>query len=104
MDDKFLLFENWFKSHKKIWSDAGIIITDTSYKKAGKMCYHHYRIKLLSGNGEGIIWLYESNGIYWVDLECVNFDKDEIFCISVDSFESIEDISVHVKKLETIMI
>lgn len=103
MNDKFSLFENWIKLQKKRWSDIGITIKNTSYKKAGKMCYHHYRIELFSGNGEGTIYLYENNGIYWVDLECVNFDKEEIFCKSVDSFESIEDISVHVQKLETIM-
>lgn len=104
MDDKFLLFENWFKLQKDRWSDIGITVTNTSYKKAGKMCYHYYRIELLSGNGEGTIQLFESNNIYWIDLECVNFAKDEIFCISGVDFESIEDISVHVKKLETIMI
>lgn len=104
MDDKFLLFENWFKLQKNRWSDIGITVTNASYEKAGKMNYHNYKIELLSGNGEGTIRLFESNGIYWVDLECVNFDKDEIFCISVDSFENIDDISVHVKKLETIMI
>lgn len=104
MDDKFRLFENWLNLQKNRWTDIGITVTNTSYKKAGKMCYHNYKIKLLSGNGEGTIRLFESNGIYWVDLECVNFDKDEFSCISDVDFESIEDISVHVKKLETIMI
>ena len=103
MDDKFRLFENWFKLQKDRWSDIGIKITNISYEKAGKMCYHNYKIELLSENSEGTIRLFESNDIYWVDLECVNFDKEEIFCISVDSFESIEDITDHVKKLETIM-
>lgn len=104
MDDKSRLFENWFKLQKDIWSDIGITVKNTSYKKAGKMCYHNYKIELSSKNGEGTIRLFESNDIYWVDLECVNFDKDEIFCISGVDFESIEDISVHVKKLETIML
>ena len=104
MDDKFLLFENWFELQKDRWSDIGITVTNTSYEKATKTYYHNYKIELSSENSEGTIQLFENNDIYWVDLECVNFDKDEYFCISVDSFESIEDISVHVQKLETIMI
>lgn len=104
MDDKFRLFENWLNLQKNRWTDIGITVTNTSYKKAGKMCYHNYKIELLSENSEGTIRLFESNGIYWVDLECVNFDKDEFSYISDVDFESIEDISVHVKKLETIMI
>lgn len=103
MDDKFCLFENWFESQKDRWADIGITVKNASYQKAGKMCYHNYKIELLSGNSEGTIRLFESNGIYWVDLECVNFDKDEIFCKSIVDFESIEDISDYVKKLETIM-
>lgn len=103
MDDKFRLFENWFKSQEKIWSDIGIEITDISYHEKADKIYHSYKIELSAKNSEGTIKLYESNGIYWVDLECVNFDKDEIFCISVVDFENIEDISVYVKKLETIM-
>lgn len=102
MDDKFLLFENRFKSQKKIWSDVGITVTDTSYNEKTDKIYHSYTIELSAKNSEGTIKLFESNDIYWVDLECVNFDKDEIFCISVD-FESIEDIYIHVKQLETVM-
>lgn len=102
MDDKFLLFENWFKSQKKIWSDVGITVTDTSYNEKTDKIYHSYTIELSAKNSEGTIKLYESNGIYWVDLECVNFDKNEIFCISVDS-ENTEDISEHIKKFETVM-
>lgn len=70
-------------------------------KKTDKI-YHSYTIELSAKNSEGTIKLYESNGIYWVDLECVNFDKNEIFCISVDS-ENTEDISEHIKKFETVM-
>ncbi|MDE5834465.1 MAG: hypothetical protein K2H26_02980 [Ruminococcus sp.] len=103
MDDKFRLFENWFKAQKNKWSDMGITIINAYYEKASKTYYHNYKIELSSENSEGTIRLFESNNTYWVDLECVNFDKEEIFCISVDSFESIEDISVHIKKLETIM-
>lgn len=102
MDDKFLLFENWFKSQKKIWSDVGITVTDTSYNEKADKIHHSYTIELSAKNSEGTIKLYESNGIYWFDLECVNFDKDEIFCISVDS-ENTEDISEHIKKFETVM-
>ncbi|MDE5620147.1 MAG: hypothetical protein K2I80_06455 [Ruminococcus sp.] len=104
MDDKFCLFENWFKLQKDRWSDIEITVTNTSYEKAAKTYYHNYKIELSSENSEGTIQLFENNDIYWVDLECVNFDKDEYFCISVDYFESIDDISVHVQKLETIMI
>lgn len=104
MDNKFRLFENWFKLQKNRWSDIGITVKNSSYEKASKICYHNYKIELSSENGEGTIKLFESNDIYWVDLECVNFHKEKVFCISVDSFESIEDISDHIKKLETIMI
>ena len=104
MDDKFRLFDNWFKAQKNKWSDMGITVKNASYQKVVKMYYHNYKIELRCKNSDGTIQLYENNGINWIDLECVNFDKDEIFCISVDSFESIEDISDPVKKLETIMI
>lgn len=103
MDNKFCLFDNWFKAQKDRWSDMGITIKNTSYEKANKTYYHNYKIELRCKNSEGTIQLFESNDIYWVDLECVNFDKDEVFCKSVVDFESIDDISDHVKKLETIM-
>ncbi len=104
MDDKFRLFENWFKAQKNRWADIGITVKNITYQKAGKMCYHNYKIELLAGNSKGTIILFESNGIYWVDLECVNFDKDEIFCQSVIDFENISDIADYVKKMEKIMI
>lgn len=104
MDDKFRLFDNWFKAQKNKWSDMGITVKNASYQKKVKMYYHNYKIELHCKNSEGTIQLFENNGIYWVDLECLNFDKEEIFCKSVVDFESIEDISDHVKKLETIMI
>ena len=104
MDDKFRLFENWFKAQKNRWSDIGITVKNASYQKAVKMYYQNYKIELRCKNSEGTIQLFESNGCYWVDLECLNFDKDKYFCKSVVDFESIDDISDHVKKLETIMI
>lgn len=103
MDDKFCLFENWFKAQKNKWSDMGISIKNASYKKKTETYYQNYKIELLGKNSEGTITLFESNGCYWVDLECINFDKDKYFCKSVVDFESIEDISDHVKTLETIM-
>lgn len=104
MDDKFNIFENWFKAQKNKWSDMGISVKNASYEKKTKTYYQHYRIELFAGNSEGTIILFESNGCYWVDLECVNSDKCEIFCKSVIDFESIDDISDHVKKLEKVMI
>lgn len=104
MDDKFNIFENWLKFQKDKWSDMGISVKNASCEKKTETYYHNYRIELFAGNSEGKIILSESNGCYWVDLECVNFDKGEIFCKSVIDFESIEDISDYVKKLETIMI
>lgn len=82
----------------------GITVKNASYEKAVKVYYQNYKIELLAGNSEGTIRLFESNGCYWVDLECISFDKDEYFCKSVIDFESIDNISDHVKKLETIMI
>ncbi|MCM1506728.1 MAG: hypothetical protein NC177_06290 [Ruminococcus flavefaciens] len=103
MDDKFILFDEWFKVQKNKWSDMGISVKNAYYEKKTKTYYHNYKIELITKNSEGTITLFESNGCYWVDLECVSFDKDECFCQSVVDFESIDDISVHVKKLETIM-
>ncbi|MDE6538597.1 MAG: hypothetical protein K2K66_00255 [Ruminococcus sp.] len=82
----------------------GITVKNSSYQKAVKMYYHNYKIEIRCKNSEGTIQLFESNGCYWVDLECINFDKDEYFCKSVVDFESIDDISDYVKKLEKIMI
>lgn len=104
MDDKFRLFENRFKSQKNRWADIGITIKKASYEKATKMYYQNYRIELIAENSEGTITLFESNGCYWVDFECVNFDKDEYFCQSVIDFENIDDISDCLEKLEKIMI
>ncbi len=78
MDDKFRLFENRFKSQKNRWADIGITVKKASYEKATKMYYQNYRIELIAENSEGTITLFESNGCYWVDFECVNFDKDDI--------------------------
>lgn len=104
MDDKFRLFDNWLNIQKNIWSDMGITVKNASYQKKVEMYYHNYRIELSAGSSEGIIQLFESNGCYWVDLECISFDKDEYFCKSVVDFETIEDISDYVKTIEIIMI
>lgn len=102
-DVKFRLFDEWFQVQKIRWSDMGIAVKNTSYEKKTKTYYHNYKIELIAGNSEGTITLFESNGCYWIDLECVSFDKNECFCQSVVDFENIGDISVHVQKLETIM-
>ena len=104
MDDKFRLFDNWFKTQKNKWWDMGISVKNAFYEKKTKTYYQNYKIELLGKNSEGTIQLFESNGCYWVDLECLNFDKDEYFCKSVVDFESIEDISDYVKNLEKIII
>ncbi|MDE5582325.1 MAG: hypothetical protein K2J08_01285 [Ruminococcus sp.] len=83
----------------------GIEITDIAHiEKPTKYEYHSCKISLSAKNSQAEIKLYENNNIYWVDFECVNFDKEEIFCISVDSFENIDNIYDYMKKIETIMI
>ncbi|MDE6036512.1 MAG: hypothetical protein K2G36_11475 [Ruminococcus sp.] len=104
MNDIFRLFDNWFNVRKNIWSDMGITVKNASYQKKTEMYYHNYRIELSAENSQGTIQLFENNGCYWVDLECISFDKNQYFCKSVVDFESIEDISDSVKTLETIMI
>lgn len=78
-DDKFRLFDKWFKIQKNIWADMGISVKNASYEKKTKTYYHNYKLEILAGKSEGTITLFESNGCYWVDLECINFDKEKNF-------------------------
>ena len=89
MNDIFRLFDNWFNVRKNIWSDMGITVKNASYHKKTEMYYHNYRIELSAENSQGTIQLFESNGCYWVDLECISFDKNQYFCKSVVDFETI---------------
>ncbi|MDE7138538.1 MAG: hypothetical protein K2O29_08810 [Ruminococcus sp.] len=100
MDDKFCLFENWFKLQKDRWSDIEITVTNTSYEKATKTYYHNYKIELSSENSEGTIQLFENNDIYWVDLECVNFDKDFVYPLIILKVSTIFlSVSKNLKQL-----
>lgn len=104
MDKKFCLFDNWFMQKKDTWSKMGITVTKSHYNEcATKTSYHSYTIELSSSDGEGMMRLYESNNIYWIDFEGWNYNKNEIFCLS-RSFEDIESISSEAEEFEAYLV
>ena len=89
-DQVFIQFEKWFKNKEIEWNKEGIFIKEIHYEiEKG----HYYRIGVESENGLGNIVLYESNNIYWIDLEAGNYDYDVMFIRSDIRFKKIEDIN-----------
>ncbi|MBQ9233801.1 MAG: hypothetical protein IJ167_07190 [Lachnospiraceae bacterium] len=89
-DQVFVEFEKWFKNKETDWNKEGIFIKEIHYEIEKEHCY---RIGVESENGLGNIALYESNNIYWIDLEAGNYDYDVMFIISDIRFKKIEDIN-----------
>ncbi len=78
MDNIFLLFENWYQNNKEDWKKKGILLINSSYEWEMR---HSYALFFETADklGEGQIILYESNGIYWLDLEGANFFEGDMY-------------------------
>lgn len=95
MDAVFRAFISWYLQQKPAWEQAAVWVTQAGFGKYG----HCYQIALSSENGLGNIFLYESNGMYWVDLEGGNYQVDDLYLRGSISFDTINEINPYVDEL-----
>jgi len=101
MDYLFADFEKWFKGRTEIWESMGLTISKISYIETP---IHSYRI-IFSAEIEDAanITLYESNSIYWVDIEAWNGVSDELFIKADIKYESSASLENAIKAFEEYM-
>lgn len=93
MDEVFQQFQRWFLSKKAKWELLGIHVDEAGLSTYG----HQFWIKVHSDQGLGNIILYESDGDYWVDFECGNYDYDVMFQRSGITFQNIVELDCYEK-------
>ena len=97
----FADFEKWFKGRTEIWESMGLTIRKISYIKTP---IHSYRIIFCAEIEDAAnITLYESNSIYWVDIEAWNGVSDELFIKAGIKYESSASLENTIKAFEEYM-
>ena len=100
-DYLFVDFEKWFSERAKLWDGMGLTISKISYIETP---IHSYRITFSAEiEDAATITLYESNSIYWVDIEAWNGVSDELFIKAGIQYESSESIENVIKAFEVYM-
>ena len=101
MDYLFADFEKWFKGRTEIWESMGLTISKISYIETP---IHSYRITFSAEiEDAATITLYESNSIYWVDIEAWNGVSDELYLIANIEYKSSASIENAIKAFEEYM-
>lgn len=100
-DYLFVDFEKWFSERAKLWDGMGLTISKISYIETP---IHSYRIVFSADIEDAAnITLYESNGIYWVDIEAWNGVSDELYLIANIEYKSSTSIENAIKAFEEYM-
>lgn len=100
-DYLFVDFEKWFSERAKLWDGMGLTISKISYIETP---IHSYRIVFSADIEDAAnITLYESNGIYWVDIEAWNGVSDELYLIANIEYKNSASIENAIKAFEEYM-
>lgn len=100
-DYLFVDFEKWFNERAKLWDGMGLTISKISYIETP---IHSYRITFSAEIGDAAtITLYESNSIYWVDIEAWNGFSDDLFIKADIRYASSESIKTAIMEFEEYM-
>ena len=100
-DYLFVDFEKWFSERAKLWDGMGLTISKISYIETP---IHSYRITFSAEiEDAATITLYESNSIYWVDIEAWNGVSDELYLIANIEYKSSASIENAIKAFEEYM-
>ncbi len=100
-DYLFVDFEKWFNERAKLWDGMGLTISKISYIETP---IHSYRITFSAEiEDAATITLYESNSIYWVDIEAWNGFSDDLFIKADIRYASSESIETAIMEFEEYM-